>query len=178
MKTDLFQSCGHGWVFQICWHIKCSTVTASYFRIWNSSTGIPSPPLAFFVVMLPKPHLSCILGCLALGKWSHHRLYLGHEDLLCIALLCILSQRRYNLFISNMQIVPSFYFPCSKQLVLISVLFYNSINSIYILIPISHFILPSFTLWCPYVCSLCLYLNSFPANRFTYTIFLDFTYMP
>ena len=46
MKTDLFQSCGHYWVFQICWHIECSTFTASSFRIWNSSTGIPSPPLA------------------------------------------------------------------------------------------------------------------------------------
>ena len=27
MKTDLFQSCGHCWVFQICWHIECSTST-------------------------------------------------------------------------------------------------------------------------------------------------------
>ena len=26
-KTDLFQSCGHCWVFQICWHIECSTLT-------------------------------------------------------------------------------------------------------------------------------------------------------
>ena len=34
------------WVFQICWHIEYSTFTASSFRIWNSSTGIPSPPLA------------------------------------------------------------------------------------------------------------------------------------
>ena len=25
MKTDLFQSCGHCWLFQICWHIECST---------------------------------------------------------------------------------------------------------------------------------------------------------
>ena len=37
MKTPLFQSCGHCWVFQICWHIECSTLTASSFRIWNSS---------------------------------------------------------------------------------------------------------------------------------------------
>ena len=57
MKTDLFQSCGHCWVFQICWHIECSTFTASSFRVWNSSTGIPSPPLALFLVMLPKAHL-------------------------------------------------------------------------------------------------------------------------
>ena len=36
MKIDLFQSCGHCWVFQICWHIECSTFTASSFRIWNN----------------------------------------------------------------------------------------------------------------------------------------------
>ena len=58
MKTDLFQSCGHCWVFQICWHIECSTFTASSFRTWNSSTEIPSLPLALFVVMLPKAHLT------------------------------------------------------------------------------------------------------------------------
>jgi len=54
MKTDLLQSCGHCWVFQICWHIECSILTASSFRTWNSSAGIPSPPLALFVVMFPK----------------------------------------------------------------------------------------------------------------------------
>ena len=38
-------------VFQTCWHIECSTLTASSFRIWNSSAGIPSPPLALFLVI-------------------------------------------------------------------------------------------------------------------------------
>ena len=58
MKMDLFQSCGHCWVFQISCHIEYSTFTASSFRIWNSSTGIPSPPLALFVVILSKAHLT------------------------------------------------------------------------------------------------------------------------
>ena len=58
MKIGLFQSCGHCWVFQICWHMECSTFTASSFRIWNSSTGIPSPPLTLFVVMLCKACLT------------------------------------------------------------------------------------------------------------------------
>ena len=58
MKTDLFWSCGHCWVFQGCWHTECSAFTASSFRIWNSSTGIPSRPLALFVVMLSKAHLT------------------------------------------------------------------------------------------------------------------------
>ena len=53
-----FQSSGHCWVFHIYWHIECSTFTASSFRIWNSSTGIPLFLLALFVVMLPKAHLT------------------------------------------------------------------------------------------------------------------------
>ena len=68
MKTDLFQSCGHCWVFQICWHIECSTFTASSFRIWNSSTGIPSPPLALFVVILPKAHLTSY-SKMSVSRW-------------------------------------------------------------------------------------------------------------
>ena len=44
--------------FQMCWHTEYSTFAASSFRIWNSSTGIPSPPLALFVVMFPKAHLT------------------------------------------------------------------------------------------------------------------------
>ena len=58
MQTDFSQSCGHCWVFQICWHIEVSTLTASSFSILNSSVGIPSPTLALFLVMLPKAHLT------------------------------------------------------------------------------------------------------------------------
>ena len=48
----------HSWIFQICWHIECNTLTASSFRIWNSSTGMPSPPLVLFIAMLSKAHLT------------------------------------------------------------------------------------------------------------------------
>ena len=42
------------WPFPVLWsllfskfrHIECSTLTASSFRIWNNSVGIPSPPKA------------------------------------------------------------------------------------------------------------------------------------
>ena len=44
--------------FPICGHIECSTFPASSFRIWNCSTGIPPHPLALFVVMFPKVHLT------------------------------------------------------------------------------------------------------------------------
>ena len=56
IKTDLFQFCGHRWVFQICWHVDYSTLTASSFRICTA--GISSPPIALFIVMLPKVHLT------------------------------------------------------------------------------------------------------------------------
>ena len=81
MKTDLFQPCDHCWVFQICWRIVCSTSTASSSRIWYSSAGIPSPPLALFIVMLSKAHLTLHFRMSALGELSHHCDYLGHEDL-------------------------------------------------------------------------------------------------
>ena len=66
MKPDLFQFCGHCWVSQICWHTECSTLMALSFRILNSSPGVPSPPLALFIVMLPKGHLT-----------SHSRMYVS-----------------------------------------------------------------------------------------------------
>ena len=91
MKNDIFQSFGHCWVFQICWHIECRTFTASPVRIWNSSTGIPSPPLALFIVMLPKAHLS--LHCRISGSmWVIiPSLLSGSLRSFCIVLLCILA---------------------------------------------------------------------------------------
>ena len=86
MKTDLFQSCGHCWVFQICWHIECSTFTVLSFRIWTSSTGIPSLPLALFIMMLPKVHLTAHSRCLVLGEWLYHQDYLDCEDLFYMVL--------------------------------------------------------------------------------------------
>ena len=80
MKTELCQFCGHSWDFQICWHIECSTFTASSFRIWNSSTGIPSLPLSLFIVMLPKAHLNSH-SRMSDSRWViHHCDYLGRED--------------------------------------------------------------------------------------------------
>ena len=43
---------------QICCHTECSTLTASSFRILNSSAEILSVPLALFIVMLSKAHLT------------------------------------------------------------------------------------------------------------------------
>ena len=48
----------HCWVFEICWHIEYTTLTASSFRILNSSAGILLSSLVLLGVMLPKAHLT------------------------------------------------------------------------------------------------------------------------
>ena len=58
MKTDLLQSCGPCWVFQICWLTGWITLKASSFRILSSSTGISSSPLTLLAAVLLKAHLT------------------------------------------------------------------------------------------------------------------------
>ena len=74
----LWKNSVYCWVFQICWQIECSTFTVSSSRIWNSSTGIPSTPLALFVWCFLRPTWLHIPGCLAPGEWSYHHGYLSH----------------------------------------------------------------------------------------------------
>ena len=38
--------------------LSAAILTVSSFRTWNNSAGIPSPPLALFIVILPKVHLT------------------------------------------------------------------------------------------------------------------------
>ena len=55
------------WLFPVLWPLlNFPNLLANWmhhfhsfiFQDWNSSTGIPSPPLALFIVMLPKAHLT------------------------------------------------------------------------------------------------------------------------
>ena len=123
MKTDLFQSCGHCWVFHICWHIEHSTLVALSFRIWNSSAEIPSPQLALFIVMLPKAHLtshSTISGCgwVITPSWLSGSIRCSFYSSLCIPatsslyLLLLLSPYYFStlfcLPFMKLQIIVSF----------------------------------------------------------------------
>ena len=67
MRIDIFQSCGHCCVLQICWHIECNTFIASSFRVLNSSTGTPVHPLALLTAGLPKAPLT--LHSRMSGSW-------------------------------------------------------------------------------------------------------------
>ena len=54
-------------------------------------TGIPLSPLALFVVMLSKTHLTSHSRMSGSRSVINHRDYLGREDLFCTVLLCILA---------------------------------------------------------------------------------------
>ena len=93
MKTDIFQSCGYCWVFQNCWHIECSTFTASSFRIWNTSAGILSPQLALFIVILPKAHLTSH-SRMSGSRWVMKPSWLSgslRSFFVCVVLLCVFA---------------------------------------------------------------------------------------
>ena len=112
MKTDLFRVLWPLLSFPNLLIFWVSAFTALSFRIWNSSTGIPSPPLTLFMAML-KPTWLHIPGCLAVGEWSHHCGYLDNEDHFCIVLLCILvTSSWYHLLVRSVPflsfIVPIF----------------------------------------------------------------------
>ena len=126
MKIDLFQSCGHCWVFQICWHIECSTFTASSFRIWNSSTGIPSPPLALFIMMLSKAHLtshSRISGSrwvitLSWLSWSWRSFLYSSSVYYCHLLLIFSASVRSILFLSFIEPIFAWNIPLASLIFL------------------------------------------------------------
>ena len=73
---DLFQFCGRCWVFEICWYIEWSTLTAPSFRIWNSWTGIPSNPPALFLVMFSKANLTSH-SRMSVSRWVITSLWLS-----------------------------------------------------------------------------------------------------
>ena len=111
-KTDLFQSCGHCRDFQICWRIEYSTFTATFFRIWNSSTGIPSHPLALIIVMIPKAHLTSH-SRMSGSSWVVTLSWLsGSWRSFCMALLCIDTIFAWNVpLVSLISLKRSLVFP-------------------------------------------------------------------
>ena len=105
MKAGLFQSCGHCWVFQMCWHIECSTFTASSFRIWNSSIGIPSPPLILFIVILPKAHLTSH-SRMSRSKWVITPLWLSGSWLSLLYSSSVYSCHLFLIFSAYVRSIP------------------------------------------------------------------------
>ena len=101
----------HIWVFQICWHIKCSILIASSFRVLNSSKAIP---LALLTAVLLKAYLtSCnrmtVSGWLTTPSWLlgslRYFLYSYFVYSFCLFLMSSASSR-YLQFLSF--IVPIF----------------------------------------------------------------------
>ena len=109
MKTDLFQSCGHCWVFQIYWHSECGTFTASSFRVWNSSAGIQSSLLALFVVMFPETHLTSH-SKMSGSRWVITPLWLSGLLRLSLYSSSLYSSHLFLISYSSVMSIPSLSF--------------------------------------------------------------------
>ena len=78
------------WPFPVLWPLLSFPDLLAYFRIWNSSVpspGIPSPPLALFVVMLSKAHLT-LHSRMSGSRWVITPSWLSGS---CVVLLCTLA---------------------------------------------------------------------------------------
>jgi len=160
-----------------CWYIEWSIFSASSFRTWNSSTGIPSPLLALFTVMLPNWFR--ILGCLALGDWSHHCDYLGHEGFFlysssmysCHLYLISSASVRSIPFLSFIVLIFAWNVPLVSLILLKRSLVFPILSSIYVLLVVqslSHVQLFA-TPWTVHTSLPC---HSLPPIRSTYNHFI------
>ena len=97
----LLSDWNENWPFPVLWlmlsfptllHFECNALTASSFRIWNSSAGNPSFPLALFVVVIPKAHLTSHSRTSG-SRWvsTPSWLSVSLQSFFCIVLLCILA---------------------------------------------------------------------------------------
>ena len=93
------------WPFPVLWPLLSFPNLLAYwvqhfhsiiFQAWNSLTGIPSPPLAWFVVMLSKAHLLHIPGCPALGDCvDHNKLWKSLKEMGILDHLTCLLRNMY-----------------------------------------------------------------------------------
>ena len=104
-KNDLFQSCAHCWVFQICCHIECRTLTPSSFRIQNSSAEFPSPSLALFIVMFPKAH-STSFSRLSGSMWVITPWWLSRSLSLCLYSSSVYSCHLFLISSASVRSIP------------------------------------------------------------------------
>ena len=119
--TYIFQSCGHCWV-QICWHIECSTFTASSFRVSNSSAGMSSPPSALFIVMLPMAHLTSP-SRMSGSRWGITLLWLSGSLRLFLYSSSLYSCYLFLIFSASVRSVPflSFTVKCSLSIIFLNI---------------------------------------------------------
>ena len=121
MNTDLFQSCGHCWVFQICWHIESSAFIASSFRVWTRSTGISSPPLALFFV-----HHLTLHSRMSYARWVITPLWLSGSWRSFVNSFSVYSCHLFLIYFASVRSIPflSFIVPIfAWNFLLISLIF-------------------------------------------------------
>ena len=78
MKTDFSSPMAMAEFSKYAGILNAALLTATYFRILNSSAGMPPFSIPLFTAMLPKAHLTSHFRMSSLGKGPRHRGYLGH----------------------------------------------------------------------------------------------------
>ena len=116
-----------------------SSALWQHFKIWNSSTGIPSPPLALIIVMPPKAHLAShsrmsgsrwvITPSWLSGSW---RSFL-HSSVYSCQLLISSTSARSILFLSSIEPIFAWNVPLVsliflKRSLVLPILFFSSIS--------------------------------------------------
>ena len=74
MKTNLFQSCGHCWVFQICWHIEFYRRYPTSMEHWTSSNlgkEYNKDVYCYFAYLTHMQGTSCKMPVGWLTSWNH-----------------------------------------------------------------------------------------------------------
>ena len=122
MKTDLFQSCGHCWVFQICWHIESFCFSLLLYKTKKIDLSLPSKAVSewlhFHFHALEKKmetHSSVLAWRIpgtvepgGLPSMVSHRVGHNWNDLAAAA--AGLTQAWESAFLSHSQVLPLLHF--------------------------------------------------------------------
>ena len=123
----------------------------------NCSAGIPSPPLALFVVMLPKAHLTSHSN-MSGSKWVTMLLWFSGLRPLLYNFFCVFLPPLFNAYIGSLLFLSFIMLICAWNVPLISPIFLTRSQVFPILL------FSSFSLCCPYkkivLCLLAVLWNS------------------
>ena len=104
-----------------------SKFAASSFRIWNSSATIPSPPLALFIVMLRKAHLT-LHSRMSGSRWVTTPLWLSRSLSYFLYIYSVCSCHLFLISSASLRSIPylSFILPIfAWNVPLVSVIFWK-----------------------------------------------------
>ena len=108
------------WPFPVLWPnlpaYWVQHLTASSFRIWNSLAGIPSPPLALSIVMLPKAHLTS-RSRMSDSRWVITPLWLSGSRRSCLYSSSVYSYYLFLISSASVMSIPFLSFIAANDII-------------------------------------------------------------